>query len=291
MDSMDANKPTRSIPLVTAILLVVVVALASTTLFFSYRTGAVNGSASPNAVKTPSVIPVVNEVPVSGTAQMGDASSSNAITVTGTGEISYIPNEALVQVSVVTDNQTAEEATSTNAAIALNVIRALNSIGILNSSIETQGYSLSANYANCYQSCIPQIIGYSVTNNLVVNSTSSNPTQLGTAVGHTIDTAVKAGANQISLSFSETNSVLAGLTNSALQGAVSSASSQAQAIASSLGVSITGVISSSEGSSYSPQYYGVQDVASSASALSTLTPVIPGSQSMTVSVQVVYSIG
>ena len=142
---MDTNVRTKGIPIVTAILLAVVVALASTTLYFAYRTVPVNNSTSPNTIKTSSAPPIGNAVQVvSGSdAQTGDSSSStNSITVGGTGAISYIPNEALVQVSVVTDNKTAEEATSSNAAITLSVIKALNGIGISNSSIDTQGYSL-----------------------------------------------------------------------------------------------------------------------------------------------------
>ena len=128
-------------------------------------------------------------------------------------------------------------------------------IGVSNSSIETQGYSLSANYANCYSSCVPSITGYTVTNGLQVNITSSSPSQLGLQAGRVIDTSVGAGTNQISLSFVETNSALATLTNRALQQAVTSAYDQAQVIAGSLGVSTTGVISASEGTSYTP-YYG-----------------------------------
>lgn len=293
---MDTNKRTKGIPILTAILLVVVIVLAASTVYFVNRTEPKSNSASPNMIKTSPFPSTGNAFQVvSGSdAQAGDASSSstNSITVSGTGEISYVPNEALVQVSVVTNNQTAEEATSSNAVATLSVIKALNGIGVSNSSIETQGYSLNVNYANCnYSSCVPQITGYSVTNNLQVNFTSASPSQLGLEAGRAIDTAVKAGANQISLSFSETNSVLAGLTNSALQGAVASASSQAQAIASSLGVSITGVISASEGSSYTP-YYGSQVAfaAVASTTTSALTPIIPGSQSMTVSVQVVYAI-
>jgi hypothetical protein len=107
-----------------------------------------------------------------------------------------------------------------------------------------------------------------------------------------IDTAVGAGANQISLTFSETNNALSKLTNSALQQAVASASAQAQTIASSLGVSITGVISATEGASYTPQYYGnqVTFAATTTVAAGALTPIMPGTQSMSVSVQVVYAI-
>jgi hypothetical protein len=288
---METNKRTKSIPIMAA-LIVVVIALATSTVYFAYLAKPSN-SAVPDTFKAYPLPNADSGLSVAGgsDAQTGVASStSNTITVSGAGGVSYIPNEALVSVSVVTSNNTAEEATSTDAAATVSVIKALNGIGVSNSSIETQGYSLSANYANCYSSCIPQIIGYSVTNNLQVNITSSIPSQLGLEAGRVIDTAVAAGANQISLSFSETNSVLAVLTNGALQQAVASAYGQAQVMASSLGVKITGVVSATEGSSYTPQPY--EGLALYTAATSTVsTPILPGTQSISVSVQVVYAIG
>jgi uncharacterized protein YggE len=287
---MDVEKQTKSIPITTAALIVVVALLAASTVYFAYQ-GRPGSSASPSTVGASSVPYVGGAIPLASGAQLqtGDASSTaNSITVTGTGEVSYIPNEALVDVSVVTENVTAEVATSSNAATTVSVIKALNGIGVSNSSIETQGYSLSANYANCYSSCVPQITGYTVTNNLQVNITSASPSQLGLEASRVIDTSVAAGGNQVSLSFSETNPALTTLVNSALQQAVASAHSQAQVIANSLGVSITGVISASEGSSYTPQYYGGPVFAPARAAIST--PIMPGAQSTSVSVQVVYAI-
>jgi uncharacterized protein len=290
---MDTNKRTTGISITTAALIVAVALLATSTLYFAYQAGSSTKSSIPSSTvysKTYSIPYVGNVIPTSGTnAQTGDPSStSNSLTVSGAGAVSYIPNEALVSVSVVTIATTAEGATSSNAATTGSVIRALNGIGVSNSSIETQGYSLSANYANCYSSCVPSITGYTVTNGLQVNITSSSPSQLGLQAGRVIDTSVGAGANQISLSFAETSSALSKLTNGALQQAVASAYAQAQVIAGSLGVNVTGVISASEGTSYTP-YYGGQELF--AAAVNTAsTPIIPGTQSMTVAVQVEYAI-
>jgi hypothetical protein len=295
---METNKRTKSIPIMAA-LIVVIMALAASTIYFAYV--AKSGNPATSKVSSASSDPSrVYSLPYAGSVfqgatgsgdQTGDASSgADSITVSGTGGASYTPNEALVSVSVETNSATAEAATSSDAAATLSVIRALNGIGVSNSSIETQGYSLSTDYADCDSSCIPQIIGYTVSNNLQVNITSSVPSQLGLQAGRVIDTAVAAGANQISLSFAETSSVLAKLTNGALQQAVASAYGQAQTIAGSLGVNVTGVISASEGSSYTPQYYGEEALYAMA-VNSVSTPIMPGTQSMSVTVQVVYAIG
>lgn len=277
-----------------AALLIVTVALASSTAYLvlvAYQPRHA-GSASSGALQNQENSGIPSYEVAADSAQTGsDSSSANSITVSGSGQVSYTPNEALVQVSVQTNNSTAEAATSTNAQKMASVIRALNGIGVSNSSIETQGYNLYANYANCYSSCVPQIIGYSVTNSLQVNITSNDPTELGLRAGQVIDTSVKAGANGISLSFAASNSILAQLTNEALRGAVASAAGQAQAIADSLGVSISGVISASEGgSSYAPvEYYGVA-MAAVSTATSAQTPISVGTQTVSATVQVVYSI-
>lgn len=249
-----------------AALIIVVVVLASSTLYLAKVAVASGQTTAVNTVTT----------------------SPNSITVSGAGEASYTPNQALIQVSVQTNDATAEGATSSNAQDMLSVIRALNAIGVSNSSIQTQGYSLSVNYANCYSSCVPQIIGYSVTNSLQVNITSNDPTKLGLQAGLVIDTAVKAGATGISLSFSASDAMLSQFTNEALANAVASASSQAKAIASSLGVSISGVISASEGSGYYPLTYDFYSATLAVAAVST--PIVPGTQTVSATVQVVYSI-
>src|SRR5467141_2476346 len=252
---MDANRRSKGVATGTAALAVVCLALATTTAYFGYRSyvapstgySTYGGSAllsSGNALSPlASVGQAANPVP-------------NSILVSGSGAVSYIPNEALIRVGAVTENKSAIDATSSNAAVTSKVIKALNAAGVSN-SIQTQGYNLNVDYSNCnYSTCIPQIIGYTVTNSLLVNLTSSNPSQLGSQVGNVIDSAVGAGANQINLSFGETNSGLSTLTNTALQHALATASSKAKVIASSLGVSITGVISASDSSSSGAQYYG-----------------------------------
>jgi len=285
---MDDRK--KRISTTTAILLVAVLVLASSTLYLSFYTFQAKPSGTEDTGAGTLQLPGFSAATAAD--QSGSASASDSITVSGSGQVSYTPNEALLQVSVQTDNTTAVAATSSNAQDMTNVIRALNAIGISNSSIETQGYTLSANYANCYSGCVPQIIGYSVTNSLQVNITSSSPTELGLEVGHVIDTSVKAGANGINLSFSASNSMLNQLTNQALQSAVASADDQAKAIAGSLGVSLSGVISASESSNYYPGVYGSFTAALATTSITTSapTPISVGTQTVSATVTVVYSI-
>ncbi len=278
---------------VVAGLLILVIALASTTAYLGFldlqsKSNGNTGSTLLGQNIVVSSLPGVNGALSS--AQTSAGTPANSITVSGTGQATYSPNEALLSVSVVSSAATAEGATSNNAATTTKVIDALNSIGIDNSSIKTQGYNLYPNYANSYGSSVPPTItSYTVTNSLLVNITATSASQLGLRAGQAIDTAVTAGANQISLQFAPTSSLLAHLNNLALQAAIASAAGQAQVMARSLGVNITGVISAVQGYtpyySQGPYYYG-----SFASSAAVSTPVIPGTQSNSATVTIAYAI-
>ena len=274
-------------------LAVVVLVLGASTAYFGYLTLQSGSKTSNSGLASGSAYPAASSNGLAATGSAGDSTPDNSISVSGAAQMSYTPNEALLSVSVVASNRTATATTQTDAAITERVIKALNAAGISNSSIQTAGYSLYPNYSNCdYSGCVPSILSFSVTNSLLVNLTSSDPHQLGLATGRAIDTAVGAGANQVSLQFSATASLLSSLNNQVLQQAIASASAQAKVIAASLGVSITGVISATEGSSYSPYQQGLYGSFTSAvaSVNSQVTPIMPGTQTDYASVQVVYSI-
>jgi len=278
---------------VVTALVVAVVILAASTAYFGYLALQPGSKTSNGGPTTGSSFPASSSNGLAATGSSDDSTPANSISVSGTAETSYTPNEALLSVSVVMTNKTAVATTQTDAVVTERVIKALNAAGISNSSIQTAGYSLSPNYSNCdYSGCVPSILSFTVTNSLQVNLTSSDPHQLGLATGSAIDTAVGAGANQVSLQFTATNSLLSSLNTQALQQAVASASAQAKVIAASLGVSVTGVISATESYSYSPYQQGIYGsfTAAALPAASSVTPVMPGTQTIYASVQVVYSI-
>jgi uncharacterized protein YggE len=273
-------------------LLIEVLVLSSVTaylvvLVLQQRSFVYGGSAGASRNYAVSVVPGAG---ILGSSQTSGGLPSYSISVSGTAQVSYTPNEALLMVSVVTNAGTAQDAIEVNAASAGKVIKSLNSIGVDNSSIQTQGYSLSPNYANSYGgNAPPNITGYTVTNSLLVNVTSGSAPQLGSKAGQVIDTSVAAGANQVSLQFAATSSLLSHLNDLALQGAIASAAGQAHVIASSLGVNITGVVSASEGysQSYYPSTQYLRENVSGGTAVST--PIVPGTQYSFATVTDVYS--
>jgi uncharacterized protein YggE len=129
-----------------------------------------------------------------------------------------------------------------------------------------------------------------VTNEFRVTAVASGQTiqQLGTAIGHAIDTATANGANQVyGVEFTASSDALQQAQLTALRDATLDASQQAHTIASALGVNITGVVSVTTNPVYrQPIYFGV-----SALAADVTTPILPPqSLTVTATVQATFSI-
>jgi uncharacterized protein YggE len=123
---------------------------------------------------------------------------------------------------------------------------------------------------------------------VTVVATGQTVQQLGTNIGHVIDTATANGANQIyGIEFTASSDTLQQAQLTALRDATLDASQRAHTIASALGVNITGVVSVTTNPVYpQPIYYGLQAYASAVT-----TPVLPPqSLTITATVQATFSI-
>lgn len=114
---------------------------------------------------------------------------SRSIEVSGTGEIFVQNDSAKIELSVITKNADVLKASSENAAKMTAVQNALAEKGIEKSEISTSGYSIyqESNYQNGRS-----VLGaYNVTNRIsvVLKDVSKS--------GEIIDSAIKAGANQL----------------------------------------------------------------------------------------------
>ena len=167
-------------------------------------------------------------------------SRPTSITAVGDATVSVTPDLAHVDIGVVTQAATAQEATMANATQAGAVISALQTLLGMNANIKTVTYSLSPVYNNPPPGQSATIIGYSVTN--IVEVTLTDLAQ----VGKVIDTAIQSGANRVQgISF--------GLqdpdppTARALKAASARARTQADAIASGLNIHIGAVLHATQG--------------------------------------------
>ena len=206
------------------------------------------------------------------------ADIQKTLNVSGVGLALSEPNLAKVSLGVYTEAPYADEAVNQNAIKMSHIIDALKGLGISNESMETRYYNLQP--ITDYMARPPRVVGYKVSNVITVSLYNL------TTVGKVIDTAVKAGANEVqNIVFTLTNNEAEQLKLKALENAAKDAQAKATTITHALGVNIVGVLKVSEGSSSYPIYRSeVKDL------LSANTPIIPGDVQISATVQVTYLI-
>ncbi|HWP24338.1 MAG TPA: SIMPL domain-containing protein, partial [Candidatus Binatia bacterium] len=158
------------------------------------------------------------------------------VTASGEAVINVEPDQAEIDVGVVTQARTAPDAAKENAAKLARVIAALKKQLGKNDEVKTAGYSLTPNYRYPREGGKPEITGYTATN--VVRVRTANLDH----VGKLIDAAMQAGANRVNrLVFTVQDEQGAQLQ--ALRIASTKARAKAEAIAGALGLQIARVIS------------------------------------------------
>lgn len=212
------------------------------------------------------------------------ATASRTVAVNGVGTAEITPDLATVNLSVYAEKPTAEEATAAAAATADKVLTSLKDSGVAEEDIATQSINVQPVY-DYPADGIQTLRGYAANQSFTVKLRD-----LDTA-GKTIDAAVAAGENQVridgtSLSASDP---LAG-TAEARAKAVESAKAKAQQYADLMGFELGEVATVSEGVSQTatpaPMYASAAEAAAPKE-----TQILPGTQQVTVSVDVTYLIG
>ena len=193
--------------------------------------------------------------------------SSSTVQAQGSATISVKPDQAQLIVSVSTDGATAADASQKNAAIANQVLGALDQMVDGNGTVQTIGYAINARYSN---GANPSVVGYTAVNTIQI--TTGDLSHLG----NLIDAAVNNGATNIgALSF--------GLHDpepqkeQALTAAMKQALAHAAAIAAGAGRSVGPVVSAVEAGNVTPVV--IAGVAST-------TPIQTGYASVSASVTV-----
>jgi hypothetical protein len=215
-------------------------------------------------------------VVVAAVALPGSASSAAAdeggITVQGTASVASVPDRAELSFGVETQAKTARAALAANAAEMRRVLAALRAAGA--TDLKTQYVSLSPRLG-----AQNDVEAYVAT-----NSVSATIKQLARA-GAVIDAAVEAGANQVygpSLSRGDQSD----LYRQALKAAVANARESAQALAAAANVSLGRVTAVIEGGG-APM---PMPFAAAAKAEDTSTPIESGSQQVSATVTVTFSV-
>jgi uncharacterized protein YggE len=215
-------------------------------------------------------------LPFSFTALLAQT-SPGAIQAIGSASISVNPDQAQLNVGVVTQGATAQDAGQQNAALTTTVLNALKGVLGTAGTIQTVSYSISPRYSTT-QGQTSVIIGYTASNTVQVTSTDLS------LIGRLIDTANQAGANSVgNLSFSLQNPEP--VMEQALGQAAKQAQAHANAIAAGLGAKIGVVRSAQEGATATPIL--VSGVLSATAPTPIQTGTVSVTANVTISVQLI----
>jgi len=159
--------------------------------------------------------------------------------VSATGEVTRVPDVAIISAGVVTRSTTATGALQDAADRMARVQAALTRAGIASRDIQTSNLSLNPEY-RYENNQPPQLVGYTATNQLSVRFRDIRNS------GKILDALVKEGANQISgpnLTIDQPDAAL----DEARGAAVRMGRARAELYARSLGMRVVRLVSVSEG--------------------------------------------
>lgn len=165
------------------------------------------------------------------------AAQPSAIVVRGTGLYSMEPDQASVNIGIVTVGEDAQAAQQENMRTSERLQKYLQSLSIDRDQISTSYYYFYPQYKD------NTIIGYQVTNTLTVKVNDLSK------LGSVIDKCVELGANQItSIEFSVKNDE--NLKRRAITGAVADAKDKAAILAKELSMKVVRVVKLTEQNIY-----------------------------------------
>jgi len=203
-------------------------------------------------------------------SQQGDKRPRTpSITVIGEAMISAEPDQAHIDIGVVTQARTAPDASRENAERLSRVLAEVKKLLGKGDEVKTSGYSLTPNY-RYPQGGKPEIVGYTASKTVRIKTNTLD------LVSRLIDGAMQAGANNVNrLIFTLKDEQGAQLE--ALRQASAKARSKAEAIAASLGLKIVRIASINEGErTIQPIYRQAMAARGEALAAPAPTPVEPG---------------
>ena len=213
------------------------------------------------------------------------------VSTSGTATVKVNPDKVSVTIGVETRSDTAEEAAAANAKLMEKVLAALKGLGIAEDQISTNWYSVNPVYEWKSPPCIeiyPQppecqprseITGYAASNSVTVTLDADEN------IGKVIDTAVSAGATNVNGAyFFVSNEKQEQIRSSLIADAIDNARSRADKAADAVDMDMTGVKSINLNDVHFPVFY--KDFAAEASGAST--PILPGQQEISQTVQVAF---
>jgi len=206
--------------------------------------------------------------------------SGTRLEVVATGEVTRVPDIVHINAGVVTQAASATDAIRENAARMERVRAALRRAGVADRDIQTSSINLNPNYRYA-ENQPPELTGYQATNQVNVKFRDIAQS------GRILDALVAEGANQISgpmLAIDKPEDAL----DEARTQAVANARARAELYARALGMRVARVLAVSEsGTAYPPPRPMVME---RMAAQDASTQIVPGEQSLSVSLTVTFEL-
>jgi uncharacterized protein YggE len=203
----------------------------------------------------------------------GASQPTGGITVTGTGSVKAVPDQADFSLGVQTSGQTARDALARNSEQMSRVLAAIQAAGIAKDDVKTQEVSVSPSYE-----AAGKVNGYTARNTVSVHI------RVLSKAAAVLDGATKAGANDVyGPTFARSDREA--LQAKALRSAVENARSKAQALADAANIRLGSVTAITEGNDG-----GVQPWAMSVRAVDAAVPIQPGKEDIQATVTVTFAI-
>jgi len=164
--------------------------------------------------------------------------------ISATGEVTRVPDVAIISAGVVTRSPTATGALSEAADRMAKVLAALKRAGVEDRDIQTSNVSLNPEY-RYEENKPPQLVGYTASNTVNVRFRDIRNS------GKILDALVSQGANQINgpnLTIDKPEAAL----DEARAKAIATARARADLYARSLGLRVARVVAVSESGGYAP---------------------------------------
>ena len=207
--------------------------------------------------------------------------SGTRLDISATGEVSRVPDVAIISTGVVTRAATATAAIQQNSERMDRVRAALKRAGIADRDIQTSSLSLNPDY-NYQQNQPPKLTGYQASNTLSVRFRDIGQT------GKILDALVSEGANQISGPNLTIDKPEAALDEARVK-AIASGRARAETYARALGMRVVRLLSVSESGGYAAPPPMPMAVYARAERDSS-TSIDPGEQKLQVSVSMSFEL-
>ena len=222
--------------------------------------------------------------PTAQASTSGDDFGRSAIWVSGTGEVTSIPDMAVVSLGVEVEEDTVQAAMDKAAAAMDSVVAVLRANGVAEKDIQTQWFNIYP--VRNWTEWEGTIVGYQVSNTVSVKVRDVD------AAGRIIDAVAKAGGdliriNGVSFTMDDPSKYYA----EARAEAVGDAKEKAQQLADLAGVQLGAPFYISEGGGYTPTpIYMDYAMRSYEGSSVPMTPINPGETEIILTVQMAFTI-